>query len=165
MGGGAVPSERGPFAGHQGRFLTGRTVLTSDDKDSKIPRLFLPVVDDDVIRYQECQLLVYHAILSTVCLVIPIGVTIDADLMHQLDAHMGTPLTNMSADLLDVFGTSRHDASAGQQLTLIPSSSSVIQEATSALNTSSSSTASHKRLSQLTTSPSLSSLKVKEVNI
>ena len=78
--------EREPLCSHSG----------SGTDHRKIPRL--------VIGSSEHQLLVYHALSSTVCLLVPAHISVDKGLIDRLDGHMGTALTNMSADLLDVFG-------------------------------------------------------------
>ena len=99
-----------PFSGHQGRFLTGPPniiKLTADDVNSlRIPKVFLPIFIEETNEYtlKEYHFLVYHAIKSTLCLLIPIEVDFTVDFFKRLDGHLGPRLTNMSADLLDVFG-------------------------------------------------------------
>jgi len=128
-------SPTGPFAGHQGKFLTGQSVLMTSSAKSDIPRLFLPTGEKHGMP-EEFQLLVYHAIMSTVCLIVPISVKIDADLLHALDGHMGTALTNMSADLLDVFGAVGRQGSADQQQLMLVPNQAAIQEATPVMSSS-----------------------------
>ena len=108
-------TSRNPFSGHQGRFLTGNPI-DRNTVDIKLPRIFIPppssFVTEDYISqhkgnesmFKEYHLIVYHAISSTVCLIIPAEIEISNGMMSRLDAYMGSRLTNMSADLLDVFG-------------------------------------------------------------
>jgi len=102
-------SKNSPFSGHQGKFLTGPTVslkLTPDEVNSlRIPKVFIPHLDG----IKECHFLVYHAIQSTMCLLIPAEVDFTVDFFRRLDGHLGPKLTNMSADLLDVFGRNSSD--------------------------------------------------------
>ena len=99
--------------------------MTPDEVNSlRIPKVFIPQLDG----LKECNFLVYHAIQSTLCLLIPNEVDFTVDffrliyllnlyeefseflsnffffLLRRLDGHLGPKLTNMSADLLDVFG-------------------------------------------------------------
>ena len=103
---------RNPFSGHQGRFLTGINSQGAAP-DIKIPKLFLSppsplnteeYVTESEASFREYHLIVYHAITSTVCLIIPSEIEITNGMIDRLDANMGCRLTNMSADLLDVFG-------------------------------------------------------------
>ena len=55
----------------------------------------------------------YHAIKSTLGLLIPIEVDFTVDFFRRLDGHLGPRLTNMSADLLDVFGRLSGTSSSG----------------------------------------------------
>ena len=108
-------TSRNPFSGHQGRFLTGSNVNRSL-VDIKMPRIFIPppstfatenyksIKGENEIVFKEYHLIVYHAISSTVCLIIPAEIEISNGIMNGLDAYMGSRLTNMSADLLDVLG-------------------------------------------------------------
>ena len=96
---------RSPFSGHQGKFLSG-------EDDTKIPRLFI----DGQEGTSQFHLLVYHAIMSTVCLLVPTTVAVDSELLHRLDAHMGSQLTNMSADLLDVFAAPASSMTTSQSI-------------------------------------------------
>merc|ERR1712141_394863 len=108
-----------PFSGHQGRFLTGPPniiKLTADDVNSlRIPKVFLPIFIEETNEYtlKEYHFLVYYAIKSTLCLLIPIEVDFTVDFFKRLDGHLGPRLTNMSADLLDVFGRSSSVISTG----------------------------------------------------
>jgi hypothetical protein len=72
-------SKNSPFSGHQGKFLTGPTVslkLTPDEVNSlRIPKVFIPHFDG----IKECHFLVYHAIQSTMCLLIPAEVDFTVD--------------------------------------------------------------------------------------
>ena len=102
-------STSSPFGGHQGRFLTGPTQLdlTVDEVNSlRIPKVYIPHIcqETHLEAIQEYHLLVYHAIKSTLCLLIPSEVSFTVDFFKRLDGHLGPRLTNMSADLLDVFG-------------------------------------------------------------
>lgn len=111
------PTSRSPFAGHQGRFLTG-IASAGSAADIKLPKIFVPppstfIREENMsfpgqekreLKFREYHLIVYHAITSTVCLTIPSEIEITNGMMDRLDAHMGSRLTNMSADLLDVFG-------------------------------------------------------------
>ena len=108
-------TSRNPFSGHQGRFLTGNN-LNKSIVDIKMPRIYIPppstfVTEDDTshesdndVIVKDYHLIVYHAISSTVCLIVPAEIEISNGMMNTLDAYMGSRLTNMSADLLDVFG-------------------------------------------------------------
>jgi len=102
-------SKNSPFSGHQGKFLTGPTStlkLTPDEVNSlRIPKVFIPQLEG----LKECHFLVYHAIQSTLCLLIPAEVDFTVDFFRRLDGHLGPKLTNMSADLLDVFGRNSGD--------------------------------------------------------
>ena len=90
---------RSPFGGHQGRFLTGGPqTQTISDLDFKIPTVFLEGGE------REHHLIVYHALGSSVCIFIPVIREPTVDFFRQLDASLGPALTNMSADLMDVFG-------------------------------------------------------------
>ena len=108
-----------PFSGHQGRFLTGPSnvlKLSSDDVNSlRIPKVFLPIFIEETNEnsLKEYHFLVYHAIKSTLCLLIPVEVDFTVDFFKRLDGHLGPRLTNMSADLLDVFGRSSSVISTG----------------------------------------------------
>ena len=97
-----------PFSGYKGKFLTGPTSsakLTSDQVNSlRIPKVFVPQTCDGVEVFKEYHFLVYHAIQSTLCLLIPTEVDFTVDFFKRIDAHLGPKLTNISADLLDVFG-------------------------------------------------------------
>lgn len=105
-----VTKQNSPFGGHQGRFLTGPAQLdglTVDQVNSlRIPKLYVPQMcqETQLEAVQEYHLLVYHAIKSTLCLLIPSQVSFTVDFFKRLDGHLGPRLTNMSADLLDVFG-------------------------------------------------------------
>jgi hypothetical protein len=59
---------------------------------------------DNLGNLQEYHFLVYHAIKSTLCLLIPSEFDFSVEFFKRLDGHLGPRLTNMSADLLDVFG-------------------------------------------------------------
>ena len=108
-------TSRSPFTGHQGRFLTG-IPGTRFNADMKLPKIFVPPTsafgtenvtlqdDKNECQLREYHLIVYHALTSTVCLIVPAEIEITNKMMERLDAHMGSRLTNMSADLLDVFG-------------------------------------------------------------
>ena len=108
-----------PFSGHQGRFLTGPSnvlKLSPDDVNSlRIPKVFLPIFIEETNEnsLKEYHFLVYHAIKSTLCLLIPVEVDFTVDFFKRLDGHLGPRLTNMSADLLDVFGRSSSVISTG----------------------------------------------------
>ena len=108
-----------PFSGHQGRFLTGPSnvlKLSPDDVNSlRIPKVFLPIYIEETNEnsLKEYHFLVYHAIKSTLCLLIPVEVDFTVDFFKRLDGHLGPRLTNMSADLLDVFGRSSSVISTG----------------------------------------------------
>ena len=101
-----------PFGNHQGRFLTGPTAtlkLTPDQFNAlRIPKVFVPFkieeTGEEILK--EYHFLVYHALRSTLCLLIPIEVDFTMDFFKRLDGHLGPRLTNMSADLFDVFGRS-----------------------------------------------------------
>ena len=69
--------------------------------------------DTDDFNLKEYHFLVYHAIQSTLCLLIPKEVDFTVDFFKRLDGHLGPKLTNMSADLLDVFGRSSSVISTG----------------------------------------------------
>ena len=105
-----ISSPGSPFGGHQGRFLTGPAQLeglTADEVNSlRIPKVFVPHTCDETQEesVQEYHFLVYHAIKSTLCLLIPHEVSFTVDFFRRLDSHIGPRLSNMSADLLDVFG-------------------------------------------------------------
>ena len=107
-----ISSPGSPFGGHQGRFLTGPAQLdglTSDEVNSlRIPKVFVPHVCEETQEesLQEYHFIVYHAIKSTLCLLIPCEVSFTVDFFRRLDSHVGPRLSNMSADLLDVFGRS-----------------------------------------------------------
>ena len=72
-------SKNSPFSGHQGKFLTGPTStlkLTPDEVNSlRIPKVFIPQLEG----LKECHFLVYHAIQSTLCLLIPSEVDFTVD--------------------------------------------------------------------------------------
>ena len=81
--------------------------LTSDQVNSlRIPKVFVPHLCEETheTRLKEYHFLVYHAIQSTLCLLIPHEVDFTVDFFKRLDGNLGPKLTNMSADLLDVFG-------------------------------------------------------------
>ena len=77
-------SKNSPFSGHQGKFLTGPTVslkLTPDEVNSlRIPKVFIPHLDG----IKECHFLVYHAIQSTMCLLIPAEVDFTVDFFRYV---------------------------------------------------------------------------------
>ena len=77
-------SKNSPFSGHQGKFLTGPTVslkLTPDEVNSlRIPKVFIPHFDG----IKECHFLVYHAIQSTMCLLIPAEVDFTVDFFRYV---------------------------------------------------------------------------------
>ena len=77
-------SKNSPFSGHQGKFLTGPTVslkLTPDEVNSlRIPKVFIPYFDG----IKECHFLVYHAIQSTMCLLIPAEVDFTVDFFRYV---------------------------------------------------------------------------------
>ena len=133
-----------PFSGHRGKFLN---VDTDNRMGPKIPPTLL-------VDGRQYQLLVYHAIMSTVCLLVPAGVAIESRLIDRLDGHMGTALTNMSADLLDVFGRGGSDSSSDPLMLVAPPPAHQ-EVATSALPHSTSS----GRLKSVPQSASVSSLK------
>ena len=113
----ANSSNPSPFGGHQGRFLTGpaQLDLTVDEVNSlRIPKVYVPQTcqETQLEAVQEYHLLVYHAIKSTLCLLIPSQVSFTVDFFKRLDGHLGPRLTNMSADLLDVFGRNAGSSSA-----------------------------------------------------
>ena len=134
-----------PFSGHRGKFLN---VDTGDSNRTtpKVPTLF--------VDGRQYQLLVYHAIMSTVCLLVPASVSVESRLIDRLDGHMGTALTNMSADLLDVFGRGSTGLSS-DPLVLVGPPPAHQEVATSALPHSTSS----GRLKTVSQSASVSSLK------
>lgn len=96
---------RSPFSGHQGRYLAGGpSSVTScqpeDLSDIKIPKVHLNDAEDEGTVY---QLVVYHAISSTICMLVDSRREMSLDFYRSLDALIGPHLTNMSADLMDVF--------------------------------------------------------------
>lgn len=103
-------SKNSPFSGHQGKFLTGPVSslkLTPDQVNSlRIPKVFVPHYCDETGEHllKEYHFLAYHAIQSTLCLLIPNEVEFTVDFFKRLDGHLGGYLTYISADLLDVFG-------------------------------------------------------------
>ena len=89
-----VASPGSPFGGHQGRFLTGPTQLdgslTPDEVNSlRIPKVFVPHLGEETATQKEYHFLVYHAIKSTLCLLIPCEVSFTVDFFRRLDSHIG----------------------------------------------------------------------------
>ena len=103
-----VAAEGGRFQGHQGRFITGGpTKLNEEERDWKTPRVNIDWEDEDsgeTVKKQH-HLIAYHAVSSTVCLMVPASLDPPLSFYRGLDAFAGPALTNMSADLLGVFGS------------------------------------------------------------
>ncbi len=116
------PSAGGPFSGHQGRFLAGGPPSTRGDISAmewRTPtvRLLHEATAEDGDQQSsmgvEHQLIVYHAVAATLCLLVPaVHGELPDEFFRQFDAAVGPRLTNLSADLLDVFGTSSSSSGA-----------------------------------------------------
>ncbi|TRY79925.1 hypothetical protein TCAL_07067, partial [Tigriopus californicus] len=92
---------RSPFSGHQGRFLSGGPPNPNSSTFEE-PLVVKVHLQRDQAR-QEHHLIVYHALNSTVCLMIPSFQELTHELYRKLDASLGPQMTHMSADLMDVF--------------------------------------------------------------
>eukprot|EP00095_Tigriopus_kingsejongensis_P003752 maker-scaffold911_size81771-snap-gene-0.21 protein:Tk03752 transcript:maker-scaffold911_size81771-snap-gene-0.21-mRNA-1 annotation:"vacuolar fusion protein ccz1 homolog" len=113
-------STPGPFTGHQGRFLVGGPPNPASHtfEEPKVPKVHLFRVrseeeegsGDHLEGRLEHHLVVYHAVSSTVCLMIPSFRELTHEFYSTLDASLGPYLTNMSADLMDVFGQNSSSA-------------------------------------------------------
>ena len=94
-----------PFSGHQGQFLTGPTTtlkLSPDQVNSlRIPKVFIGQ------NLKEYQFLVYHAIQSTLCLLIPSEVDFTVDFFKRLDGHLGKLIIGWGVESTHVRST-RH---------------------------------------------------------
>ena len=137
-----VPS-RGPFAGHQGRYLTGGPVNVASLSDDPSHDFNTPVVhlmteylgdedeeDDDLPEDGFCQrvphhLIVYHALSATMCLMVPAIHEMTDEFYKSFDANLGPIMTNISADLMDVFGVKNRSLVASSGVITSPSTSSL----------------------------------------
>lgn len=132
---------RGPFAGHQGRYLAGGPVNMASLADDPIQDYKTPVVhvlteylgdeDEDLPEEGLSQrvphhLIVYHALSATMCLMVPAIQEMTNEFFKSFDANLGPIMTNISADLMDVFGVkNRSLASACGGVISSPSTSSL----------------------------------------
>ncbi len=143
-----VAPPRNPFSGHRGRFLAGGPPSLQGDisgmewKTPTVRLLHEATPDatqeddgseeggekelDDPSTRAEHQLLVYHAVAATLCLLVPaFHDDLPDEFFRQFDAAVGPRLTNLSADLLDVFGTGGSGGGGGSGLRPSPSASSL----------------------------------------
>ena len=109
-----------PFSGHQGRFLAGgpdkETLRKAPEPGADLPEFRTPRVNLQGEYGGEHRLLVYHAVGSTLCMLVPAIREPTHEFYRGLDALVGPHLTNMSADLMDVFGANASSGSGSQVL-------------------------------------------------
>ena len=99
--------------GHYGRFITGPPNLFDERNMGKIPSVFLSS-NCEMDELEECNLLVYKALSSIVCLLLDSKFAINFEYLRRLDNFLGPKMSQLASDIGEQF--SKKNANSGSEV-------------------------------------------------
>ncbi|XP_046370029.2 vacuolar fusion protein CCZ1 homolog [Haliotis rufescens] len=100
--GGGGGQSRSPSSGqtpHFAQFIAGPPSLKDEGNLGKIPHVFINTEEEN----EECQLLVYKAMSSSICMLVNVKNTVSFDMCRKLDGFLGPQMSKLSSDISEQY--------------------------------------------------------------